>query len=147
MVYIQDMQQTNITVPEYCRMPSRSFVQMTCCTNSTFHNTAACHDQDPDPSCNAWTFCLGSPGCIDGNATHQPQSVRTCSLYFDPGLLYNYPMDSENGTLRGPEVNFTSGLPSFRNSRRGSSLSHVLRQDLDTARLCNMLVGGNASRC
>ncbi|CAL8467511.1 g7049 [Coccomyxa elongata] len=65
--------------------------------------------QDPDPSCNAWTFCLGSAGCMDGNATQQLQSVRTCSLFFDPGLLYNYPMDSKNGTLRGPEINFTSG--------------------------------------
>lgn len=66
--------------------------------------------QDPDPSCNAWTFCLGSAGCMDGNITHQSvQDVRTCSLYFDPGLLYNYPMDRNNGTLRGPNVKFTSG--------------------------------------
>ncbi|EIE24516.1 hypothetical protein COCSUDRAFT_40894 [Coccomyxa subellipsoidea C-169] len=65
--------------------------------------------QDLDPSCNAWTFCSSRTGCRDGNSTKEVQSVGTCSLYFEPGLLYNYPMDNDNGTLRGPDVNYTSG--------------------------------------
>ncbi|KAK9909749.1 hypothetical protein WJX75_006870 [Coccomyxa subellipsoidea] len=43
------------------------------------------------------------------NASSTAECCHSCSLYFDSGLLYNTPMDNDNSTLRGPDMNYTSG--------------------------------------